>query len=108
MTGEPFNLKPCTSSLAWPPLQTVAPNVTWSVGCLPPNRWILMPQDGSGERSGSDEAGGLVSVGTLAGNRGSTPLRPWWCFVRGWTHGWNGPQLPDLTTLTVSVALDVR
>ena len=108
MIGEPCDLKPSTSSLELPPLQTVAANVTWSDGFLPRKCWIPMPQEGSGERSGSDEAGGLVRVGTLAGSRGRTPLRPRWCFAAGRTHGWNGPHELGLTTLTVSVALDVR
>jgi len=53
MIGEPFDLKPSTSSLDRPPLQTVAPNVSTSGELFGRRKWMtLMPHDGTGTRSG--------------------------------------------------------
>src|SRR5262249_13925251 len=109
MSGDPFDLKPSTSSRDRPPLQTVAPNVSTSADLARVRIWkTLMPHDGSGTRSGRDAVGGLVRVGTLAGNWGRAP-RETGCRLAGRAaHGWNGPQLPGLTTLTLTIAVEFR
>jgi len=69
MIGEPFDLKPSTSSRELPPDQTVAPKESTSVDVVQRRKLTtLMPHDGSGDRSGSDDAGGLLRVGTLTGS----------------------------------------
>src|SRR5258708_36399927 len=109
MMGEPFDLKPSTSSREWPPLQTVAPNTSLSRAVVVrPKRNTLMPHDGSGTRSGRDAAGGLLSVGTLAGSRGRVPCEAGWRLDRRAAHGWNRPQLLGLTTLIFDRAVAVR
>src|SRR5258706_15619659 len=103
MMVEPFYLKPSTSSREWPPLQTVAPNTSTSFAVVVrPKRKTLMPHDGSGTRSGRDAAGGLLSVGTLAGSRRRLPCGAGCRLDCRAAHGWNGPQLLALTTLILT------
>src|ERR1700734_2274813 len=69
MIGDPWDRKPSTSSGALP-THTVAPKLSWSdARCvLVFLTWAtLMPQDGSGTRSGSALDGGLARSGTAAG-----------------------------------------
>src|SRR5258708_38001965 len=109
MMGEPFDLKPSTSSREWPPLQTVAPNTSLSRAVVVrPKRNTLMPHDGSGTRSGRDAAGGLLSVGTLAGSRGRVPCEAGCRLDCRAAHGWNGPQLLGLSTLILTKAVEIR
>src|SRR5258708_1613345 len=109
MIGELFDLKPSTSSRDRPPTQTVAPNVTTSGALFGPPKWnTSMPHEGSGTRSGRDAAGGLVRVGTFAGSFGRVPCETGRRFAGRPAHGWNGPQLLGLTTLILTVAVEVR
>src|SRR5262245_25441138 len=64
-----------------------------------------MPQDGSGDRSGSDEEGGLARVGTFAGRTGSVPCRSLWCLAAG-LEQMKGPHCDGFTTLTVRVLVE--
>src|SRR5262245_48706289 len=109
MVGEPFDLKPSTSRRDRPPDQTVAPNDSTS-GELGPRKWkTLMPHDGSGTRSGRDLAGGLVRVGTLAGNWGRAPCGTG-CRLAGLlAHGnWHALGLTTLILTVLVEACDVK
>src|ERR1700734_1188614 len=71
MTGDPWDRKPSTSRGALP-THTVAPKLSWSdARCvLVFLTWdVLMPQDGSGTRSGSALAGGRARSGTAGLDR---------------------------------------
>src|SRR5215475_12915875 len=65
-----------------------------------------MPHEGSAERSGSEDDGGLAMVGTFAGSVGSVPCGAAWCLVAGPTQG--KPHSDGLTTLTVTVTVEPR
>src|SRR5450631_30316 len=100
MIGEPWDRKPSTSSGALP-THTVALKSSWSdAGCvLVFLKWTVeMPQDGSGTRSGSAEAGGFARSGT-AGADDSGRLCGRCAAVTAW------PQHPDpFTTVSLTVA----
>ena len=104
MTGEPSDRKPSTSRGALL-TDTVAPKSSWSDA-----RWVLvfriwatlMPQDGSGTRSGSELAGGLARSGTAGLDRSGR-----FCGrLRGrWAAPAATPQHPEpFTTVTLTLA----
>src|ERR1700730_14306944 len=99
MTGEPWERKPCTSSGPLPPTHTVAEKFSRSREFLPGVRLVLMPQDGSGTRSGRAAVGGWARLGTFLGSDASG--RPFTCPRRS-----AGPQQPTPgTTRTVTFAV---
>src|ERR1700731_814691 len=105
MVGDPLLRKPATSSGPLPPIQAVAAKLSRSAL---PEGLTLIPQEGSGTRSGNTEAGGLVMVGTLADSSGSAAGRK--CLPEPTKLAGTGaaqqpgPQQPDpFTTSAVTV-----
>src|SRR5215469_6453188 len=94
MTGEPAARKPSTSSGPLPPTHTVAPKSSRSG---PERRCeVLIPQDGSGTKSGSAFRGGLARYGTPGNGPSAGPPGRAGRLV-------TGPGPDPLTTVTLTV-----
>ncbi len=98
MTGELLTRKPWTSSCPFPPTQTVAAKLSRSrpAACV-----VLIPQAGSGTRSGSADSGGFViaaaadSLARAAGCRFVPPMAaqqpvPFTTFMTTVAEAWAG------------------